>query len=99
LFDRGGIKQPDGSFPHERMISGSESCGILGWQSTALPWLEHEAKSQVTFRDVEGRPTAVEAVELSTQHDDGIELDALRAACARDRQKKCLNGTLNCAAH
>ncbi|HEF4840349.1 TPA: methionine adenosyltransferase [Burkholderia vietnamiensis] len=49
-------------------------------KSGALRWLQPDAKSQVTFRYVDGRPTAVEAVVLSTQHDDGIELDALRAA-------------------
>jgi S-adenosylmethionine synthetase len=49
-------------------------------QSGALRWLQPDAKSKVTFRYVDGRPTAVEAVVLSTQHDDGIELDALRAA-------------------
>ena len=46
----------------------------------ALPWLQPDAKSQVTFRYVDGRPTLVEAVVLSTQHDDGIGLDDLRAA-------------------
>ncbi|VVE37120.1 methionine adenosyltransferase [Pandoraea cepalis] len=45
-----------------------------------LPWLQPDAKSQVTFRYVDGRPTQVEAVVLSTQHDECIELDALRDA-------------------
>jgi S-adenosylmethionine synthetase len=49
-------------------------------KSGALPWLRPDAKSQVTFRYVDGRPTNVEAVVLSTQHDAGIELDALRDA-------------------
>ncbi|MGF6644270.1 methionine adenosyltransferase [Paraburkholderia sp. GAS82] len=52
-------------------------------KSGALPWLQPDAKSQVTFSYVDGRPTAVEAVVLSTQHDDGIELDALREAIQR----------------
>jgi S-adenosylmethionine synthetase len=52
-------------------------------KSGALPWLQPDAKSQVTFRYVDGRPTAVEAVVLSTQHDEGIELDELRAAVQR----------------
>ena len=45
-----------------------------------LPWLQPDAKSQVTFRYVDSRPTQIEAVVLSTQHDAGIELDDLRAA-------------------
>ena len=49
-------------------------------KSGALPWLQPDAKSQVTFRYVDGRPTQIEAVVLSTQHDAGIELEALRAA-------------------
>jgi S-adenosylmethionine synthetase len=52
-------------------------------KSGALPWLQPDAKSQVTFGYVDGRPTTVEAVVLSTQHDDGIELDALREAIQR----------------
>jgi len=49
-------------------------------KSGALRWLQPDAKSQVTFRYVDGQPTEVEAVVLSTQHDEGIELDELRAA-------------------
>jgi S-adenosylmethionine synthetase len=48
--------------------------------SGVLPWLQPDAKSQVTFRYVDGRPTQVEAVVLSTQHNEGVELDDLRAA-------------------
>ncbi|QOT76555.1 methionine adenosyltransferase [Cupriavidus basilensis] len=49
-------------------------------QQGVLPWLQPDAKSQVSFRYVDGRPTQIEAVVLSTQHDAGIELEALRAA-------------------
>jgi S-adenosylmethionine synthetase len=45
-----------------------------------LPWLQPDAKSQVTFRYVEGRPTEIEAVVLSTQHDADVTLDDLRQA-------------------
>jgi S-adenosylmethionine synthetase len=45
-----------------------------------LPWLQPDAKSQVTFRYVDGRPVVIEAVVLSTQHDDVIDLDDLRDA-------------------
>ena len=33
-----------------------------------LPWLRPDAKSQVTFRYVNGRPVEVDTVVLSTQH-------------------------------
>lgn len=49
-------------------------------KSGALPWLQPDAKAQVTFRYLDGRPVGVEAVVLSTQHDEGINLEALRAA-------------------
>ncbi len=49
-----------------------------------LPWLGPDAKSQVTFRYEDGRPVAVEAVVLSTQHDAGIDTEALRAAVSRE---------------
>ena len=49
-------------------------------KSGALPWLQPDAKSQVTFRYVDGQPTQIEAVVLSTQHDDGIGLAELQAA-------------------
>ena len=44
-----------------------------------LPWLRPDAKSQVTFRYEEGRPVAVEAVVLSTQHAADVETDRVRA--------------------
>jgi S-adenosylmethionine synthetase len=37
-----------------------------------LPWLRPDAKSQVTLRYEHGRPVAVDAVVLSTQHDADI---------------------------
>jgi S-adenosylmethionine synthetase len=43
-----------------------------------LPWLRPDAKSQVTLRYSEGKPVAIDAVVLSTQHDDGVPLDELR---------------------
>ncbi|MEZ5537551.1 MAG: methionine adenosyltransferase [Thiolinea sp.] len=46
-----------------------------------LPWLRPDAKSQVTFRyDAENKPTAIDAVVLSTQHDPSISLNDLREA-------------------
>ena len=49
-----------------------------------LPWLGPDAKSQVTFRYEEGRPIAIEAVVLSTQHDADVDPDSLRAAVNRE---------------
>lgn len=45
-----------------------------------LSWLRPDAKSQVTFRYEDGKPVAVDAVVLSTQHSPDISLDALREA-------------------
>lgn len=46
-----------------------------------LPWLRPDAKSQLTFRyNAKGEPEAVEAVVLSTQHDDNVSQDKLRQA-------------------
>lgn len=46
-----------------------------------LPWLRPDAKSQVTFQyDANGKPCAVDAIVLSTQHDPGVELGLLREA-------------------
>ena len=44
----------------------------------ALPWIEPDAKSQVTFRYENGQPVAIEAVVLSTQHHPDINTDTLR---------------------
>ena len=53
-------------------------------RTRALPWLQPDAKSQVSFRYQNGRPTLIEAVVLSTQHDAGIGLDELREAVQRE---------------
>ena len=46
----------------------------------ALNWLRPDAKSQVTLRYDQGKPVAIDAVVLSTQHSPGIELEDLREA-------------------
>jgi S-adenosylmethionine synthetase len=48
-----------------------------------LPWLRPDAKSQVTFRYEDGRPVAVEAVVLSTQHAEDVDTDTVRAEVSR----------------
>ena len=45
-----------------------------------LDWLRPDAKSQVTFRYVNGKPVAVDAVVLSTQHNPEITQSDLRDA-------------------
>jgi S-adenosylmethionine synthetase len=45
-----------------------------------LPWLRPDAKSQVTLRYENGRPVAVDAVVLSTQHSPDIQQEDLREA-------------------
>jgi len=45
-----------------------------------LNWLRPDAKSQVTFRYEDGKPVAIDAVVLSTQHSPDIGLSALREA-------------------
>ena len=45
-----------------------------------LSWLRPDAKSQVTFRYEDGKPVAIDAVVLSTQHSPDISLSALREA-------------------
>jgi len=51
--------------------------------SGELPWLEPDAKSQVSFRYEDGRPAEIDAVVLSTQHAEGIGLEELREAVRR----------------
>jgi|TARA_R110002072_G_scaffold99563_13_gene219009 S-adenosylmethionine synthetase len=38
-----------------------------------LPWLRPDAKSQVTLRYENGKPVAIDAVVLSTQHDEDVK--------------------------
>ena len=44
----------------------------------ALPWLRPDAKSQVTVEYVEGRPTRIEAVVLSTQHAADVDYERIK---------------------
>ncbi|WNZ56249.1 methionine adenosyltransferase [Microbulbifer sp. MKSA007] len=50
-------------------------------KSGLLPWLRPDAKSQLTFRyDEQGRPCAIDAVVLSTQHNPDVSQKDLRDA-------------------
>jgi len=53
-----------------------------------LPWLRPDAKSQVTFRYVDGKPVEVDTVVLSTQHAPEMTLEVIREAVIEDIIKK-----------
>lgn len=46
--------------------------------SNHVDWLRPDAKSQVTMEYVDGKPTRVHTVVLSTQHDAKVSLDEIR---------------------
>jgi S-adenosylmethionine synthetase len=56
-----------------------ERQALLRKQGT-LPWLRPDAKSQVTLRYENGKPVAIDAVVLSTQHDAHISQHDIREA-------------------
>jgi len=43
-----------------------------------LPWLRPDAKSQVTFKYEDGKPVAIDAVVLSSQHHGDVKMSDLR---------------------
>ena len=49
-----------------------------------LPWLRPDAKSQVTLRYDQGKPVAIDAVVLSTQHAPNIALGDLQEAAREE---------------
>ncbi|MFM7528936.1 MAG: methionine adenosyltransferase [Nodosilinea sp.] len=55
-----------------------------------LPWLRPDAKSQVTLRYEDGKPVAVDAVVLSTQHDADISQADIREAVMEEIIKPVL---------
>ena len=59
-------------------------------KSGALPWLRPDAKSQVSVRYVDGKPTSIDTVVLSTQHEDGIVHDQLEQAIIEEVIKPVL---------
>ena len=56
----------------------------------SLPWLRPDAKSQVTFRYEDGKPAAIDAVVLSTQHTEDVSLSALQEAVMEEIIKPVL---------
>lgn len=59
-------------------------------KSGKLSWLRPDAKSQVTFRYENGKPTGIDAVVLSTQHDPDIALPVLQEAVREEIIKPIL---------
>jgi len=59
-------------------------------KNNTLSWLRPDAKSQVTMRYVDGKPVAIDAVVLSTQHDPDISLADLREAVLEEIIKPVL---------
>src|SRR5712672_3095047 len=57
-----------------------------------LPWLRPDAKSQVTLRYENDKPVGLEAVVLSTQHEDSISTKQLREAVIEEILKPVLPG-------
>jgi S-adenosylmethionine synthetase len=59
-----------------------------------LTWLRPDAKSQVTFKYVDDKPVAIDAVVLSTQHSPDISLTDLRDAVREEIIKPILPAEL-----
>lgn len=56
----------------------------------ALPWLRPDAKSQITFHYVDGKPVGIKNVVLSTQHDPDIDQKELVEAVIEEIIKPIL---------
>ena len=66
-------------------IPASVGCRAINFsrifsRERTLPWLRPDAKSQVTLRYDQGKPVAIDAVVLSTQHSPDIALADLQEA-------------------
>ena len=59
-------------------------------KNKTLPWLRPDAKSQVTLRYENGKPVAIDAVVLSTQHEESIALPQLQEAIREEVIKPVL---------
>jgi S-adenosylmethionine synthetase len=53
-------------------------------KSGKLSWLRPDAKSQVTVRYVDGKPTTIETIVLSTQHDPGVNQRQIHEAVVEE---------------
>lgn len=59
-------------------------------KSNVLPWLRPDAKSQVTLRYENGKPVAIDAVVLSTQHSPSVNQADIREAVREEIIKHVL---------
>jgi S-adenosylmethionine synthetase len=59
-------------------------------KSGQLPWLRPDAKSQVSMRYEDGKPVAIDAVVLSTQHMEEVSQSALQEAVMEEIIKPVL---------
>ena len=59
-----------------------------------LPWLRPDAKSQVTFNYVDGKPVSINAVVLSSQHSPDVSLADLREGVMEEIIKPILPANL-----
>ncbi|OYY74363.1 MAG: methionine adenosyltransferase [Gammaproteobacteria bacterium 28-57-27] len=59
-------------------------------KSGALNWLRPDAKSQITVRYQDGKPVAIDAVVLSTQHNPDVSLATLQEAVMEEIIKPVL---------
>jgi len=55
-----------------------------------LPWLRPDAKSQITFKYEDGKPVGIDAVVLSTQHTEEVDLKTLQEAVMEEIIKPTL---------
>jgi S-adenosylmethionine synthetase len=58
-----------------------------------LSWLRPDAKSQLTFRYENNKPVAIDAVVLSTQHDEDVSLADLKEGVMEEIIKPVLDST------
>ncbi len=63
-------------------------------RSGELDWLRPDVKSQVSVRYEDGRPRAIDAVVLSTQHDEDVSYDDLKEAVIETIVKPVIPGEL-----
>ena len=64
-------------------------------KNKTLSWLRPDAKSQITLRyGKDGKPVAIDAVVLSTQHDPNVSLEELRTAVLENVIKPVLPAEL-----
>lgn len=63
-------------------------------KSGEIPWLRPDAKSQVTVRYLDEVPITVDTVVLSTQHDEGVDIQTVRAVVEERIIRPCIREQL-----